>query len=162
MAAVFSSLPLQGTIMFSICVLLFATLKDPFIIFAILPLSFIGIAPGLFLTGRSFGFMSIIGAISLSGMMIKNSIVLIDEIKYEINVDKKDPYTAVIDSAVSRIRPVSMASVTTIFGMLPLVFDPLYGDMAITIVFGLTASTMLTLFVVPLLYSLLYKIEKKQ
>ena len=106
--------------------------------------------------------MSIIGAISLSGMMIKNSIVLIDEIKYEINVDKKDPYTAVIDSAVSRIRPVSMASVTTIFGMLPLVFDPLYGDMAITIVFGLTASTMLTLFVVPLLYSLLYKIEKKQ
>ena len=161
-AAVFSTLPLQGTIMFTICVFLFATLKDPLIIFAILPLSFIGIAPGLFLTGRSFGFMSIIGAISLSGMMIKNSIVLIDEIKYEINVDKKDPYTAIIDSAISRIRPVSMASVTTIFGMLPLIFDPLYGDMAITIVFGLTASTMLTLFVVPLLYSLLYKIEKQQ
>ena len=106
--------------------------------------------------------MSIIGAISLTGMMIKNSIVLIDEIKYEINIEKKDPYTAVIDSTVSRIRPVSMASVTTIFGMLPLVFDPLYGDMAITIVFGLTASTMLTLFVVPLLYAMLYKIKKNE
>lgn len=159
--SVFSSIPLQVIIMFSICVFLFASLKDPFIIFVILPLSFIGIAPGLFLTRRSFGFMSIIGAISLSGMMIKNSIVLIDEIKYEINIEKKVPYKAVIDSAVSRIRPVSMASVTTIFGMLPLVFDPLYGDMAITIIFGLTASTLLTLFVVPLLYTILYKIEKK-
>lgn len=159
-SAVLSSVPLQGIIMFSICVFLFASLRDPFIIFVILPLSFIGIAPGLFISGRSFGFMSIIGAISLTGMMIKNSIVLIDEIKYEINIEKKDPYTAVIDSAVSRIRPVSMASVTTIFGMLPLVFDPLYGDMAITIVFGLTASTMLTLFVVPLLYAMLYKIKK--
>lgn len=159
-SAVLSSVPLQGIIMFSICVFLFASLRDPFIIFVILPLSFIGIAPGLFISGRSFGFMSIIGAISLTGMMIKNSIVLIDEIKYEINIEKKDPYIAVIDSAVSRIRPVSMASVTTIFGMLPLVFDPLYGDMAITIVFGLTASTMLTLFVVPLLYAMLYKIKK--
>lgn len=159
--SVFSSIPLQVIIMFSICVFLFASLKDPFIIFVILPLSFIGIAPGLFLTRRSFGFMSIIGAISLSGMMIKNSIVLIDEIKYEINIEKKVPYKAVIDSAVSRIRPVSMASVTTIFGMLPLVFDPLYGDMAITIIFGLTASTLLTLFVVPLLYTILYKIENK-
>ena len=160
-SAVLSSVPLQAIIMFSICVFLFASLRDPFIIFVILPLSFIGIAPGLFISGRSFGFMSIIGAISLSGMMIKNSIVLIDEIKYEINIEKKDPYTAVIDSNHRRIHPVSMASVTTIFGMLPLVFDPLYGDMAITIVFGLTASTMLTLFVVPLLYAMLYKIKKK-
>ena len=160
-AAVLQSVPLQSILMFAICVLLFASLKDPIIIFAILPLSFIGIVPGLFITGRSFGFMSIIGAISLSGMMIKNSIVLIDEIKYEINVEKKDPYIAVLDSAVSRIRPVSMTSATTIFGMLPLIFDPLYGDMAITIIFGLTSSTILTLFVVPLLYAMFYKIHPK-
>lgn len=157
-AAVFGSVPLQIILMFTICVLLFATLKDPIIIFAILPLSFIGIAPGLFFTGRSFGFMSIIGAISLSGMMIKNSIVLIDEIKFEIYTLKKDPYIAILDSAVSRIRPVSMTAATTVFGMLPLIFDPLYGDMAITIIFGLTASTVLTLFVVPLLYAKFYKI----
>ena len=160
--AVLQSVPLQSILMFSICVVLFATLKDPIIIFAILPLSFIGIVPGLFLTGRSFGFMSIIGAISLSGMMIKNSIVLIDEIKYEINTEKKDPYIAILDSAVSRIRPVSMTSATTIFGMLPLIFDPLYGDMAITIIFGLTASTVLTLFVVPLLYAMFYHIHPKE
>lgn len=160
--AVLESVPLQCILMFSICVLLFATLKDPIIIFAILPLSFIGIVPGLFLTNRPFGFMSIIGAISLSGMMIKNSIVLIDEIKYEIYTEKKDPYTAILDSAVSRIRPVTMTSATTIFGMLPLIFDPLYGDMAITIIFGLTASTILTLFVVPLLYAMFYKIEPQK
>lgn len=160
--SVLQSVPLQAMLMFSICVLLFASLKDPIIIFAILPLSFIGIVPGLFLTGKPFGFMSIIGAISLSGMMIKNSIVLIDEIKYEINEEKKQPYVAVVDSAVSRIRPVSMTSATTILGMLPLVTDPLYSDMAITIVFGLTVSTILTLFVVPLLYTLFYKIEVKK
>lgn len=159
--AVLHSVPLQAILMFSICVLLFATLKDPIIIFAILPLSFIGIVPGLYITHKPFGFMSIIGAISLSGMMIKNSIVLIDEIKYEINIEKKDSYKAIIDSAISRIRPVSMTSSTTIFGMLPLIFDPLYGDMAITIIFGLGVSTILTLFVVPLLYAIFYKIEKK-
>ncbi len=160
--AVLQSVPLQCILMFSICVLLFACLRDPIIIFAILPLSFIGIVPGLFLTGRSFGFMSIIGAISLSGMMIKNSIVLVDEIKYEIEVEKKEHYTAILDSAVSRIRPVTMTSATTIFGMLPLITDPLYGDMAITIIFGLTASTILTLFVVPLLYAIFYKIHPQK
>ena len=106
--------------------------------------------------------MSIIGAISLSGMMIKNSIVLVDEIKYEIEVEKKEHYTAILDSAVSRIRPVTMTSATTIFGMLPLITDPLYGDMAITIIFGLTASTILTLFVVPLLYAIFYKIHPQK
>lgn len=161
MKSILSFVPLQMIIMFMTCVLLFASLKDPIIIFAVLPLSFIGIAPGLFISGKTFGFMAIIGAISLSGMMIKSSIVLLDEIRYQINILQKDKFQAIIDSSVSRIRAVSLAAGTTIFGMLPLIFDPLFSDMAITIIFGLTVATILILFVVPLLYAILYKIEKE-
>jgi len=157
---IISYIPLQLIIMFMTCVLLFGNLKDPIIIFGILPLSFIGILPGLFITGRTFGFMAIIGTISLSGMMIKSAIVLIDEIRYEIYTLKKEPFKAIIDSSASRIRAVSLAAGTTVLGMIPLMFDPLFSDMAITIVFGLTITTMLILFVVPLLYSIFYKINK--
>ena len=148
--------------MFMTCVLLFGNLRDPIIIFGVLPLSFIGILPGLFITGRTFGFMAIIGTISLSGMMIKSAIVLTDEIRYEIYTLKKEPFKAIIDSSASRIRAVSLAAGTTVLGMIPLMFDPLFSDMAITIVFGLTITTMLILFVVPLLYSIFYKINKPE
>ena len=104
--------------------------------------------------------MVIIGTISLSGMMIKSAIVLIDEIRYEIYTLKKEPFKAIIDSSASRIRAVSLAAGTTVLGMTPLMFDPLFSDMAITIVFGLTVTTLLILFVVPLLYSIFYKIDK--
>lgn len=157
---IISYVPLQLIIMFMTCVLLFGNLRDPIIIFGVLPLSFIGILPGLFITGRTFGFMAIIGTISLSGMMIKSAIVLIDEIRYEIYTLKKEPFKAIIDSSASRIRAVSLAAGTTVLGMMPLMFDPLFSDMAITIVFGLTVTTMLILFVVPLLYSIFYKIDK--
>ena len=146
--------------MFMTCVLLFGNLRDPFIIFGVLPLSFIGILPGLFITGRTFGFMAIIGTISLSGMMIKSGIVLIDQIRYEIYTLNKEPFQAIIDSSASRIRAVVLAAGTTVLGMIPLMFDPLFSDMAITIVFGLTVATLLILFVVPLLYSIFYKIDK--
>lgn len=157
---VISYVPLQLIIMFTTCLLLFRNLKDPIIVFSVLPLSFIGILPGLFITGRTFGFMAIIGTISLSGMMIKSAIVLIDEIRYEIYTLKKEPFKAIIDSSVSRIRAVSLAAGTTVLGMFPLMFDPLFSDMAITIVFGLTVTTFLILFAVPLLYSILYRIDK--
>ncbi len=156
------SVPVPVMAMFVICVLLFASVKIPVLIFAMLPLCLIGIVPGLFVTGKSFGFMSAVGVISLSGMMIKNMIVLVDEIKYEIKVLQKDEFTALIDSAVSRIRAVSLAAVTTIFGMLPLMRDPLYGDMAATIVFGLFVSTILTLFIFPVVYSIAYNIEENK
>lgn len=154
------SVPVPVMSMFLICVLLFASVKIPAIIFLMLPLCMIGIVPGLLITGKSFGFMSTVGVISLSGMMIKNMIVLTDEIRYEINILKKDKFTALIDSAVSRIRAVSLAAVTTIFGMLPLLTDPLYGDMAATIIFGLFVSTILTLFIFPVVYSVAYNIEE--
>ena len=156
------AVPVPVIFMFLICVFLFASVKIPALIFSMLPLCMIGIVPGLFITGKSFGFMSTVGVISLSGMMIKNMIVLVDEIKYEINVLKKEKFTALIDSAVSRIRAVSLAAVTTIFGMLPLMRDPLYGDMAATIVFGLFVSTILTLFIFPVVYSVLFNIEESE
>ena len=155
-----SQVPLTLVIMFSICVLLFASVKIPLLIFSALPFAMIGVAPGLFLSGKSFGFMSTIGFVSLSGMMIKNMIVLVDEINYEINVLKKDKFIALIDSAISRIRSVSLAALTTILGMIPLLWDPLYGDMAATIIFGLFVSTVLTLFVFPVGYATFYNISK--
>lgn len=159
--ALMSEVPLTLIIMFTICVLLFASVKIPMIIFSALPFAMIGIAPGLFLTGKSFGFMSTIGFVSLSGMMIKNMIVLVDEINYEINILKKDKFTALVDSAVSRMRSVALAALTTILGMIPLLWDPLYGDMAATIIFGLFVSTVLTLFVFPVGYGLFYNIKRK-
>lgn len=158
---VLSYVPIQFMIMFVACLLLFGSLTDPFIIFIVLPLSLLGIVPGLLITGRSFGFMAIIGMVSLSGMMIKNSIVLLDEIRYQKLHTDKTEFDAVVDASLSRVRAVSLAAGTTIFGMFPLMFDPLYGEMAITIIFGLTASTLLTLFVVPLLYVSIHKIYKK-
>ena len=93
--------------------------------------------------------------------MIKSGIVLIDQIRYEILYFKiKEPFQAIIDSSASRIRAVILAAGTTVLGMIPLMFDPLFSDMAITIVFGLTVATLLILFVVPLLYSIFYKIDK--
>lgn len=160
--ALMSEVPLTLIIMFTICVLLFASVKIPMIIFSALPFAMIGIAPGLFLTGKSFGFMSTIGFVSLSGMMIKNMIVLVDEINYEINILKKDKFTALVDSAVSRMRSVALAALTTILGMIPLLWDPLYGDMAATIIFGLFVSTVLTLFVFPVGYGLFYNIKRNK
>ncbi|MGL6063968.1 MAG: efflux RND transporter permease subunit [Fusobacteriaceae bacterium] len=155
-----SFIPLQILLMFTLCVFLFKNLKEPLIIFLMLPLAIIGIAPGLLITGKSFGFMSIIGVVSLSGMMVKNGIVLIDQINYEINILKKDSYLAVINSATNRIRPVGLAAGTTILGMVPLIKDPLFGDLAATIIFGLTASTILTLLGIPLFYCIAYKIKE--
>lgn len=160
--ALMSEVPLTLIIMFTICVLLFASVKIPMIIFSALPFAMIGIAPGLFLTGKSFGFMSTIGFVSLSGMMIKNMIVLVDEINYEINILKKDKFTALVDSAVSRMRSVALAALTTILGMIPLLWDPLYGDMAATIIFGLFVSTVLTLFVFPVGYGLFHNIKRNK
>lgn len=160
--AILGATPIPAILMFIICILLFANIKTPILIGITLPLAMIGIAPGLFITGKSFGFMSIIGALSLTGMMIKNVIVMMDEINYEIDILKKDKFEALVDSAVSRIRSVGLAALTTIFGMIPLLWDPLYGDMAATIIFGLFASTMLTLFIFPVIYGTVNKIYPKE
>ena len=112
----------------------------------------------MLLTGFDFGFFPIAGWLGLLGMIIKNVIVLLDE----INIQHRNgiaPYTAIIEATVSRTRPVLMAATTTILGMVPLLFDIAFGGMAATIIFGLTFATLLTLFVTPALYAMFYKIK---
>ncbi len=143
--------------MFVIVVGLFNSVKKPLIIFLTVPLCMIGVTAGLLLTHTTFGFMAILGFLGLSGMQIKNAIVLIDQIGLDLQAGKP-PYKAILDSAVSRMRPVMMAAWTTILGMAPLVFDPLYNSMGVTIMGGLFVATFLTLVLVPVLYSLTYRI----
>jgi multidrug efflux pump subunit AcrB len=118
----------------------------------------IGVTVGLGATGQPFGFMALLGFMSLSGMLIKNAIVLIDEINLQ-GTEDKSPIDAVLDSAVSRLRPVAMAAATTILGMAPLFPDAFFVSMAVTIAFGLGFATVLTMVVVPTLYSIFYKVR---
>lgn len=158
--AVAKYFPLAFLALVVILVALFGNFRQPIIILCVLPLSLIGVAIGMLLTGFDFGFFPIAGWLGLLGMIIKNVIVLIDE----INIQRRDgvlPYTAVVEATVSRTRPVLMAATTTILGMIPLLFDIAFGGMAATIIFGLTFATLLTLFVTPALYVLFYKIKIK-
>ena len=126
-------------------------------IFLTVPLAIIGVTAGLLLTGQPFGFMAMLGFLSLSGMLIKNAIVLIDEINCQIR-SGKEPFAAVVDSGVSRVRPVSMAALTTVLGMIPLLADAFFVAMAVTIMFGLAFATVLTLVFVPVLYACFFRI----
>lgn len=158
MEAIAKYFPLTFLMLIVILVALFGNFRQPIIILCILPLSLIGVAVGMLLTGFDFGFFPIAGWLGLLGMIIKNVIVLIDE----INIQRREgvpAYTAVIESTVSRTRPVLMAATTTILGMVPLLFDIAFGGMAATIIFGLTFATLLTLFVTPALYILFYRIK---
>ena len=160
MQAIAKYFPLAFLALIVILVALFGNFREPVIILCILPLSLIGIAVGMLLTGFDFGFFPIAGWLGLLGMIIKNVIVLIDE----INVQHRsgiDLYTSIVEATVSRTRPVLMAATTTIFGMVPLLFDVAFGGMAVTIIFGLTFATGLTLFVTPALYSMFYKVKGK-
>jgi multidrug efflux pump subunit AcrB len=143
--------------MFVILIWLFNSVRRPIIIFMTVPLSIIGVTAALLLSGMPFGFMSILGFLGLSGMLIKNAVVLIDEIELQL-ARGVEPYKAVLDSSVSRMRPVIMAAGTTILGMAPLLGDALYSGMAITIMGGLFAATFLTLIIVPVAYTLVYRI----
>lgn len=157
-SALMGSIPLGIIIMFIITVLLFNTLKQPLIIWSLAPMALIGVAFGLLITGSPFTFMALLGFISLVGMLLKNGIVLVDQINLELTEDK-NIYHAIFDSAVSRVRPVSMAAATTILGMIPLLFDAFFSSMAVTIMFGLGFATILTLIVIPAIYSIVYQVE---
>ena len=156
--AIFGSLPLGYLAMFAITVLLFNSVKKPLVIWATVPLAIVGVSAGLLLMNAAFSFMALLGLLSLSGMLIKNGIVLVDQINLELD-SGKEPYKAVFDSGVSRVRPVAMAAITTILGMIPLLFDVFFQSMAVTIMFGLGFATVLTLIVVPVLYTMLFKIK---
>ena len=159
--ALFSSLPLGYLMMFIITVLLFNSMRSALVIWACVPLAIIGVSFGLLLLGAPFGFIALLGFLSLSGMLIKNCIVLVEQIKLELE-EGKEAFNAVFDSAVSRVRPVSMAAITTILGMLPLLGDDFFASLAVVIMFGLGFATVLTLIFLPVLYCSMFKIKTVQ
>lgn len=141
-----------------IIVLLFNSMRIFSIIWLTVPLAVVGIVAGLLVFDRPFGFMALLGALSLMGMLIKNSIVLIDETNVQLAAGKSG-WDATVDSAVSRVRPVSMAALTTVFGLIPLIPDVFFGAMAVTIVVGLLFASVLTLFAVPVLYAVFFRLK---
>lgn len=151
-------LPAGFLVMFIISVLLFGHARQPLIIWLVVPMAVVGVVSGLLATGMPFGFMSLLGFLSLFGMLIKNAIVLIEEIDLQIEegVVIRD---AIVDATLTRVRPVSLAAITTILGMAPLLFDAFFADMAVTIMGGLAFATLLTLIAVPVLYSLLFRVS---
>jgi multidrug efflux pump subunit AcrB len=157
-SALFASLPMGFLMMFLVCLVLFNAVRAPLVIWACVPLAIIGVTVGLLLLNKPFGFMALLGLLSLVGMLLKNGIVLMDQINTELATGK-DPYQAVFDSGVSRVRPVSMAAITTILGMVPLLADAFFESMAATIMFGLGFATVLTLIVVPVLYTMFHGIK---
>jgi multidrug efflux pump subunit AcrB len=139
-----------------VVIFLFNAFRQPLIIWLTVPLAIIGVSIGLLIFDEPFGFMALLGFMSLAGMLIKNAIVLIDQIDIERKEGKEDFY-AIVDSGVSRMRPVMLAAATTILGMLPLLQDAFFVGMAITIMFGLGFATVLTLIFVPVLYATFFK-----
>lgn len=157
-ASIAGYMPIFFGLMILLVIILFNSIKKTLIIWFTVPLAIIGVTAGLLMFHQPFGFMAMLGLMSLSGMLIKNAIVLIDQIDLEMK-SGKDPFQAVVDSGVSRLIPVSMAALTTILGMTPLLQDAFFIAMAVTIMFGLGFATLLTLIVVPVLYAIFFKVR---
>ena len=153
-----AALPLFLLMMVLIVVALFNSIRLPLVIWLTVPLAIIGITAGLLLTNQPFGFMALLGAMSLSGMLIKNAIVLIDEIRVQQR-QGQPPLKAIVISGLSRLRPVAMAALTTALGMIPLLTDAFFVAMAVTIISGLVAATVLTMIVVPVFYAVFFRVE---
>lgn len=158
MKYLFANFPLAIILMIGILILLFKDYKKPTIIFCCIPLILTGVIPSVLISGKAFGFVAIVGVLGLIGMMIKNGIVLMDEINLQIN-SGINPHDALINSSKSRLRPVMMASLTTILGMIPLVPDAMFGSLSVTIMGGLFMGTLITLIFIPVLYSLFFKVK---
>ena len=158
MKYLFNGFPLAIILIIMILIMLFKDYKKPTIIFCCIPLIFVGVIPAVLITGKPFGFVAIVGVLGLIGMMIKNGIVLMDEINLQIN-EGMAPRDALINSSKSRLRPVMMASLTTILGMIPLIPDAMFGSLAVTIMGGLFVGTLITLIFIPIFYAMFFKIK---
>ena len=158
MKYLFKNFPLAIILMIAILIMLFMDYKTPVILFSCIPMILIGVIPAVLISGKTFGFVAIVGLLGLIGMMLKNGIVLMDEIRLEIS-EGKAPRQALIDSSLSRLRPVLMAAATTILGMVPLLPDPMFGGMAATIMGGLFMGTIITLLIIPVLYAIFFNIK---
>ena len=160
MKYLFQNIPLGIVLMIAILIMLFKDYRKPLIILCCLPFVIVGVVIVMLLTGKVFNFVAIVGTLGLIGMLIKNGIVLMDEINTQIS-SGAEPVKALIDSAQSRLRPVMMASLTTILGMIPLLPDAMFGSLAASIMGGLLFSTIITLFFIPILYALFFHIKVK-
>ncbi|MCG3815925.1 efflux RND transporter permease subunit [Photobacterium damselae] len=139
-------------------IFMFNAIRQPLVIWLTAPLALIGVTIGLIIFQTPFEFMAILGFLSLIGMMVKNAIVLVDQADAEI-LEGKAPYQAIIDAAISRARPVLLGAFTTILGVAPLLIDPFFKSMAVTIMFGLLFATLLTLLVIPLFYAMFFRVK---
>ena len=153
-----STIPLGLLAMVLVVFVLFGTVRQPVVIWLVVPLALIGVVAGLLATDTPMEFMSILGVLSLSGLLLKNAIVLVDQMRVETDRGKPG-HAAVIDSVISRVRPVMMGTLTTVLGVAPLFFDAFFQSMAVVLVFGLSFATVLTLVVVPALYALFFRIK---
>ncbi|MBD3305034.1 MMPL family transporter [candidate division KSB3 bacterium] len=153
--------PLAGLLILMLLIIQFNSIRKPLIIGLTIPLGLIGVVTGLLITGASFTFMTLLGIISLSGIVMNNAIVLLDRIGIEQTEGGYDPRTALIEAAQRRLRPILLTTVTTIGGLIPLWIGggPLWETMAIAIIFGLLFATILTLGVIPVLYALLFNLK---
>jgi multidrug efflux pump subunit AcrB len=141
-------------------VALFNAYRPPLVIVAVVPFAMIGVNVGLLSTGQPLGFVALLGVMSLAGMMIKNAIVLIDEI-YALKGEGKSDYDAVVGAAVSRLRPVALAAGTTVLGVVPLLADVFWVSMAVAIMFGLAFGTLLTMILIPVLYAIVFRLPRE-
>ena len=158
MAGMAVAFPPAILIMFIIMVFLFNGFRQTIIIFISLPLILIGIVLGLWVMRMEVSFLAIVGLLSLVGMLAKNSIVLLDQVSADFAAGR-DKYESIVEDGISRLRPVAMSALTTVLGMLPLVWDVMFGPMAVTIMAGLTVSTILTLLVIPVMTAIAYNVE---
>lgn len=160
MKYLFMYYPLAIVLMIAILIMLFKDYKKPLIIILCLPLLFIGVVFGILISGKTFGFVAIVATLGLMGMLIKNGIILMDEITLQISAGV-EPVKALLDSSASRFRPVMSVSLTTILGVIPLLGDSLFGPAAVVIMGGLLVGTLITLLFIPVLYALFFRIKIK-
>ncbi|WP_299980810.1 efflux RND transporter permease subunit [uncultured Pseudoteredinibacter sp.] len=156
-----STIPLGLLAMVLVVFILFGTVRQPIVIWLVVPLAIIGVVVGLIVTGTPMEFMAILGLLSLSGLLIKNAIVLVDQTDLEIE-SGKPRLDAIIDAAASRVRPVMMGALTTVLGVIPLFFDAFFKSMSVVLVFGLSFATVLTLIVIPILYAQLFGVKDSE
>ncbi len=159
-AAIAAKLPISGMAILLLLVAQFNSVRKTAIILMTIPLGMIGITFGLIVANSIFGFFTILGLISLSGIIINNAIVLIDRINIELE-NGRQPSDAVVEACQQRLRPILLTTATTVGGMLPLWIshDPMFETMAVTIIFGLLFATLLTLVIVPVLYSIFFRVK---
>ncbi len=157
MAGMAVAFPPAVLIMFLIMIFLFNGFRQTIIIFVSLPLILIGVVMGVWGAGMDVSFLAIVGLLSLVGMLAKNSIVLLDQVSADFAAGR-DKYEAIVEDGISRLRPVAMSALTTVLGMIPLIWDVMFGPMAVTIMAGLTVSTVLMLLVIPVLTAVAYRV----